>query len=403
MYTWMWLISGGIALSSAGLWAQDFNARAPHGSEQQPAFAQQTRALQIQDQTKLVAEVIAQDLEHPWGMSQLPDGRWLVTERPGRLRLITAAGQVSEPIQGLPVVDARGQGGLLDVVVKPDFTQTRQLWWSYAEPRSSGNNATAVATGYLSADERTVEKVRVIFQQQPAWDSTLHFGSRLVFDSEGRLFVTTGERSVRAARGLAQDLTTHLGKVLYLDPQSGAGMNPPIAANALAEIWSYGHRNIQAAALDQTGQLWTVEHGPRGGDELNQPQRGLNYGWPIISYGTEYTGFDVGKGLTAHEGMEQPVYYWDPVIAPSGMSFYDHDLFTGWRHSLLIGALGGQALVRLVIDNNRVVGEARYLQGWSRIRDVEVAQDGSVMVLTDAKNGALVRLRPDYALGTKKP
>ena len=403
MYTWMWLISGGIALSSAGLWAQDFNARAPHGSEQQPAFAQQTRAPQIQDQTKLVAEVIAQDLEHPWGMSQLPDGRWLVTERPGRLRLITAAGQVSEPIQGLPVVDARGQGGLLDVVVKPDFTQTRQLWWSYAEPRSSGNNATAVATGYLSADERTVEKVRVIFQQQPAWDSTLHFGSRLVFDSEGRLFVTTGERSVRAARGLAQDLTTHLGKVLYLDPQSGAGMNPPIAANALAEIWSYGHRNIQAAALDQTGQLWTVEHGPRGGDELNQPQRGLNYGWPIISYGTEYTGFDVGKGLTAHEGMEQPVYYWDPVIAPSGMSFYDHDLFTGWRHSLLIGALGGQALVRLVIDNNRVVGEARYLQGWARIRDVAVAQDGSVMVLTDAKNGALVRLRPDYALGTKKP
>ena len=403
MHKWVWLTSGVIASCSTVLWAQDFNARAPHGAEQQPAFAQQTRAPLIQDQTQLLTQVVAEGLEHPWGMTQLPDGRWLVTERPGRLRLITASGQVSEPIQGLPEVDARGQGGLLDVVVKPDFTKTRQLWWSYAEPRGSGKNATAVATGYLSADERTVQEVRVIFQQQPAWDSTLHFGSRLVFDAQGKLFVTTGERSVRSARGLAQDLTTHLGKVLHIDPQGGASTKDPIAPQALPEIWSYGHRNIQAAALDQAGQLWTIEHGPRGGDELNQPQRGLNYGWPIISYGTEYTGFDVGKGLTAQEGMEQPVYYWDPVIAPSGMSFYEHDLFTGWRHSLLVGALAGQALVRLTIENGRVVGEARYLQGWARIRDVAVAEDGSVMVLTDAKNGALVRLRPDDRQPDQKP
>lgn len=392
-YTKFFMVVSSVLLSST-LIAQDFNARSPNAGEQRPAFEGQTRAPVLKDMTQLEVQVVADGLEHPWGMVQLPDGRWLVTERPGRLRIVDEQGRVSEPIAGLPPVDARGQGGLLDVVVQPDFEQTRQVWWSYAEPQSKGENATAVATGLLSADETRLEQVKVIFQQKPAWDSTLHFGSRLVFDREGLLFVTTGERSHRSARVLAQDASTHIGKVLRIHPQGQAWDNAIGIEGALPEIWSYGHRNVQGAALDAKGQLWTIEHGPRGGDELNRPQPGLNYGWPVISYGTEYSGFDVGKGLTAQDGMEQPLYYWDPVIAPSGMVFYEHDLFSDWRGSILIGALAGQSLVRLTLEGDRITGEARYLEGQARIRDVDVAQDGAVMVLTDAPNGQLLRLSP---------
>lgn len=379
---------------SAQVYAQDFNARQPNALDQAPATPYQTRAPIIHDPLQLHTEIIAKGLEYPWGLAELPDGRWLVTERLGRLRIVSANGHISDPIQGLPLVDNRGQGGLLDVVIQPDFEQTRQIWWSYAEPREQGKNATAVATGFLTKDESRLTDVRVIFQQNPAWKSTLHFGSRLVFDQEGMLFVTTGERSNRNARVLAQDLKTHLGKVLRIHPQGQPLSNPNALPQALPEIWSYGHRNIQAAALDAKGQLWTVEHGPRGGDELNQPRAGLNYGWPEISYGTEYTGFDVGAGLTAKEGMEQPVYYWDPVIAPSGMSFYHHPLFSSWQNSVLIGGLAGQALVRLTMENGFVTGEARYLQGQGRIRDVAVAHDGAVIVLTDSPEGALLRISP---------
>ncbi len=389
----LWMMVSSLTLSIS-LGAQDFNARGPNAGDQTPAFGGQTRAPVIADTTQLEVQVIAEGLEHPWGMAQLPDERWLVTERPGRLRIIDAQGQVSAPLAGLPEVDARGQGGLLDVVVQPDFEQTRQVWWSYAKPLDQRENATAVATGILSDDETRLEQVKVIFQQNPAWDSRLHFGSRLVFDPEGMLFVTTGERSHRQPRALAQDLTTHLGKVLRIHPQGEPIDNPVSLPDALPEIWSYGHRNVQGAALDAEGQLWVVEHGPRGGDELNRPQAGLNYGWPVISYGTEYTGFDVGQGVTAQDGMEQPVYYWDPVIAPSGMSFYQHDLFPGWRNSVLIGGLATQSLVRLTLEQGQVTGEARYLEGQGRIRDVAVSKDGAVMVLTDAPNGALIRLTP---------
>ena len=388
------LMVGCSLVLSATLGAQDFNARGPNAGDQTPAFEGQTRAPVIAETFSLQTQVLTEGLEHPWGMTQLPDERWLVTERPGRLRIIDIQGQISAPIRGLPAVDARGQGGLLDVVVQPDFEKTRQLWWSYAEPRGKGQNATAVATGFLSADETALEQVKVIFQQQPAWDSNLHFGSRLVFDADGMLFVTTGERSHRQPRALAQDLTTHLGKVLRIHPQGEPLDNSMALPNALPEIWSYGHRNVQGAALDATGQLWVVEHGPRGGDELNRPEVGLNYGWPVISYGTEYTGFDVGKGLTAQTGMEQPIYYWDPVIAPSGMSFYQHDLFPDWRNSVLIGGLAAQSLVRLTLEKGEVTGETRYLEGQGRIRDVAVAKDGAVMLLTDAPNGALIRLTP---------
>lgn len=374
--------------------AQDFNADPPNAPGQRPAFAGQTRAPVIADATRLAVEVVAQGLEHPWGMVQLPDGRWLVTERPGRLRLVGADGTVSEPLRGLPEVDPRGQGGLLDIAIREDFEQSRRLWWSYAEPRGDGRNATAVATGTLDAAGGAVGDVRVIFRQEPAWASTLHFGSRLVFDREGMLFATTGERSLPRPRQLAQDVGTHLGKVLRIDPEGGPAAGNPAIPGGQPEIWSYGHRNLQAAALAPDGRLWTVEHGPRGGDELNQPQPGRNYGWPVITYGIDYSGAPIGEGLTARDGMEQPVYYWDPVIAPSGMVFYQGALFPDWQGDLLVGALAGEALVRLTLADGRVTGEARYLQGQGRVRDVDVAQDGAIMILTDAEDGALIRLTP---------
>ncbi|MBK9081431.1 MAG: PQQ-dependent sugar dehydrogenase [Rhizobiales bacterium] len=383
-----------LAAANAGR-AQDFNAAPPNARGQQPAFAGQTRAPAIVDPIRLRTTIVARGLSHPWGMAQMPDGRWLVTERPGRLRIVGADGRVSEPIAGLPPVDARGQGGLLDVAIREDFTRTRRLWWSYAEPRGEGSNGTSVATGVLSADGTRLADVRVIFRQEPAWRSTYHFGSRLVFDRKGALFVTTGERSAEQPRRLAQDVTTHLGKVLRIDPEGGPARGNPAIAGGRPEIWSYGHRNLQAAAMGPDGALWTVEHGPRGGDELNRPEAGGNYGWPLVSYGVEYSGAPIGAGVTAQEGVEQPIYYWDPVIAPSGLAFYDGDMFPTWRGSALIGGLASQALVRLTLAGERVTGEARYLEGMARIRDVDVARDGSVMLLTDDEDGALVRLTPD--------
>ncbi len=374
--------------------AQDFNAEPPNAPAQRPAFAGQTRAPVIDDRIRLQTTVVAGGLEHPWGMAQLPDGSWLVTERPGRMLIIGADGTRSDPIRGLPDVDAQGQGGLLDVVIRDDFARTRRVWWSYAEPRGDDKNATAVATGVLSADDATLTDVRVIFHQQPAWRSVNHFGSRLVFDPTGALFVTTGERYDPEPRMLAQDVGTDLGKVLRINPEGGPAAGNPTMKGGLPEIWSYGHRNIQAATLGPDGALWTVEHGPRGGDELNRPEPGRNYGWPIITYGEDYSGRPIGAGLTAHEGMEQPLYYWDPVIAPSGMVFYQGDLFADWRGSVLIGGLASQALVRLTLDGTRVTGEARYLQGEARVRDVAVARDGAVMILTDESDGALIRITP---------
>lgn len=375
--------------------AQGFNAAPPNAARQQPALDGQTRAPIIADDVTLARQVIADGLENPWGMDQLPDGGWLVTERPGRMRVIGADGTVSPPIAGLPAVDARRQGGLLDVTIAGDFAETRRVWWSFSEPRGEGRNATAVATGVLSQDGRTMTGVDVIFQQQPAWNSSAHFGSRLVFDDDGALFVTTGERSLPEPRQLAQDVSTHIGKVLRIAPSGGPAVGNPNIPGGMPEIWSYGHRNIQSAAIGPDGALWTVEHGPRGGDELNRPEPGLNYGWPVITYGQDYSGAAIGDGITTRDGMEQPVYYWDPVIAPSGMVFYDGGMFPDWQGSALIGGLRSQALVRLEIEGGRVTGEARYAQGIGRVRDVDVAPDGAVMILTDASNGALIRLTPE--------
>ncbi|MFD0981328.1 PQQ-dependent sugar dehydrogenase [Tropicimonas aquimaris] len=382
-----------LALAAAGAMAQDFNATPPNAEGQTPAFAGQTRAPVISDPVQLDREVVADGLQHPWGMDQLPDGSWIVTERPGRMRIILPDGRRSRPIDGLPEVDARRQGGLLDVTVREDFAASRQVWWSYSEPADGGRNRLAVATGVLSPDASRMEQVKVIFRQEPAVDSTMHFGSRLVFDRSGALFVTTGDR--HGPRESAQDVSTHLGKVLRISPEGGPASGNPQIAGGQPEIWSLGHRNIQGAALDGSGSLWTVEHGPRGGDELNRPEAGANYGWPVISYGREYSGAPVGQGATASDGLEQPRYYWDPVIAPSGMAFYDGALFPDWRGSVLIGGLAGQALVRLTLDDGAVTGEARYLEGRGRVRDVDVAADGAVMLLTDARDGALVRLTPE--------
>lgn len=376
--------------------AQDFNAAPPNAPEQQPAFEGQTRAPVIAEDITLKQEVLVEGLDRAWGMAPLPDGTWLITERPGNLRIYNPAdGSLSDPVAGLPEVSFTRQGGLLDVAVRDDFAETRRVWLSFAEPRGEGTDSTSVATGRLSDDGTTLEDMRVIFQQNPAWESELHYGSRLVFDNEGMLFVTTGERSNPEPRMLAQDVTTHLGKVLRLNPDGGAAEGNPGIEGGQPEIWSYGHRNMQGATLGPDGALWTVEHGARGGDEINRPDPGVNYGWPLATYGIEYGGDPIGDGETMQDGMQQPLYYWDPVIAPSGLTFYEGEMFPDWNGSLLIGGLAGQALVRVTLDGTSVTGEQRYLQGEYRIRDVDIAPDGAVLVLTDGEDGKLIRLTPE--------
>lgn len=360
-----------------------------------PAFAGQTRAPEARSGVTIGAEVIATGLRHPWAIAFLPDGRMLVSERRGRLYVITRAGRVSQPVEGLPEVHARGQGGLLDVVVGPTFATDRLIYWSYAEPRGQGLSGTSVARGRLSENADRVDDVQVIFRQMPSWRSNGHFGSRLVFDREGRLYVTLGDRQGGDSRPLAQDISTHIGKVVRINADGSTPADNPFVgrADALSEIWSLGHRNIQGADLHpDTGALWTIEHGPRGGDELNIPGAGLNYGWPVIGYGIDYNGFPIVEA-SAREGMEQPVYYWDPVIAPGDMDFYRGALFP-WRGDILIAGLGSQALVRLDIEGERVVGEERFLLGLGRLRDIAESEDGALWVITDEDNGRIVRLTP---------
>lgn len=367
----------------------------PNATSQRPAFPAQTRAPQPAQRTQWKKVALATGLVHPWSVEILPDGRFLVSERPGRMRIVTASGALGEPLAGVPAVLAQGQGGLLDLALAPDYPTSRRIFWSFAEARAEGKNGTSVATGVLSADERAIEGATVVFRQEPAWDSPLHFGSRLAFAPDGNLFVTLGERSLPESRGFAQDVSTHLGKVVRIRPDGTVPADNPFVgqAGARAEIWSYGHRNVQAATVDASGRLWTVEHGPRGGDELNHPEPGKNYGWPVIAYGEEYSGASVGEGTTARAGMEQPVYYWDPVIAPSGMASYDADLFPQWRGDLLVGGLVAQAVVRLTLADGKVQSE-EWLQMGARVRDVKVAPDGSVLVLTDEEDGGLFRLTP---------
>jgi glucose/arabinose dehydrogenase len=337
-------------------------------------------------------QTIVKGLEHPWSLAFLPDKRMLVTERPGRLRVVGADGRVSEALAGVPQVYASGQSGLLEVALSPAFDKDRLVYLSFAES-GEGGAGTAVARGRLG--ERGLENTQVMWRQQPKVGGSNHWGSRIVFRPDGTLFVTLGERFNYSER--AQDLSTTLGKVVRINSDGSAPRDNPFVnrAGARPEIWSYGHRNVQAAALHpETGQLWTVEHGARGGDELNHPEAGKNYGWPVISYGTHYSFLKIGEG-TAKLGMEQPVYYWDPVIAPSGMVIYTGDLFAGWKSNFIVGSLTPGLLVRLVMKEGKVAHEERYLGDLrERIRDVRQASDGSLYLLTDARNGQILRITP---------
>ncbi len=337
-------------------------------------------------------QTIAKGFEHPWSLAFLPDKRMLVTERPGRLRIVGADGRLSEPLAGVPQVYASGQGGLLDVALSPAFEKDRLVYLSFAES-GEGGAGTAVARGRLG--EGGLENTQVIWRQQPKVSGSNHFGSRIVFRPDGTLFVTLGDRFNHSDK--AQDLSTTLGKIVRINSDGSAPRDNPFVSRAGArpEIWSYGHRNVQAAALHpETGQLWTAEHGARGGDELNHPEAGKNYGWPVISYGTHYSFLKIGEG-TAKQGMEQPVYYWDPVIAPSGMVVYTGALFPDWKNNFLIGSLTPGGLVRLVMKDGKVAHEERYLGDLrERIRDVRQAPDGSLYLVTDSRNGQILRITP---------
>jgi aldose sugar dehydrogenase len=334
---------------------------------------------------------VATGLEHPWGMAFLPDGRLLVTERTGRLRIVGTDGKVGEPLEGVPAVSATGQGGLLDVQLDPEFAQNRLVYLSYAEPREGGNG-TAVARGTLG--ERGLDGVQVIFRQDVTINGRHHFGSRLVFDRDGRLFVTLGDRNSERAR--AQTLDSHIGKVARIERDGSVPADNPFVgrADAKPEVWSYGHRNVQGAALHPvTGELWTNEHGPRGGDELNRTLAGRNYGWPKVTYGVEYSGKSISESPTA-PGIEPPVHYWVPSIATSGLLFYTGDRFPQWRGNAFVGGLSSQQLSRLEMDGNRVVREEVLFKGVQRVRDVEQGPDGLIYLLTDQPDGQLLRIEP---------
>jgi aldose sugar dehydrogenase len=369
---------------------------APNAASQRPAFEGQTRACRVDSKVAFEAVVLAKGLERPWAVEPLPDGRFLVSEKAGRLRLISAKGEIGEPIAGVPKVDAAGQGGLLDIALSPAFASDRTIYLSFAEPREGGN-ATSVARGALSADGRSLAYVRVIFRAQPTYNGRLHYGSRLLFGPDGMLYVTLGERSDRQTRPQAQHLDSHNGKILRITPDGKPAQGNPFIgkAGALPEIWSLGHRNVQAAAFDPKGRLWEVEHGARGGDELNLVEKGKNYGWPLVTFGLEYSGAAIDGSVTDREGFERPVYYWDPVIAPSGAQFYTGELFPAWRGSLFVGGLRATRLVRLVLENDRVVGEEHLLADRGRrIRDVRQGPDGALYVVTDESNGELWKIVP---------
>jgi aldose sugar dehydrogenase len=375
------------ALASAQTAGEPVATEPPNAPDQAAAFPEQTRAPQPAEMPEVTPEVVADGLPQLWAMEFLPDGAMLVTAKEGAMHLVSADGKAGPAIEGVPEVDARGQGGLLDVALAPDFESSNQIFFSFSEPRDDGNG-TSVAAATLVADESgggTLEDVTVIFRQMPSYDGTKHFGSRLVFGPDDELYVTVGERSDVEPRVQSQDPGSGLGKVFRIDTSGEPLEDNPFVGEegAQPEIWSYGHRNMQSAALDGEGRLWTVEHGPRGGDELNMPEAGLNYGWPEITYGLEYSGAEVGKGITTQEGLEQPVYYWDPVIAPSGMALYTGDEFPESTGIVVVHLDDG-----LVAFEERVPLEAR-------VRDVKVGPDGAVYAVTedpDAATSQILRL-----------
>jgi glucose/arabinose dehydrogenase len=358
-----------------------------------PAFAGQTRVAGVQSTALYEGKVLTSELKNPWGLTSLPDGRLLITEKAGTMRIATPAGELSEAITGIPKVSSEGQGGLLGIRLDPDFARNRMVYWVFSEPLPKGT-LTAVAKGKLSADDKKIEGATVIYRATPAYKGTLHYGGRILFDKEANLVISTGERSDSVTRPQAQHLNSGLGKVIRITKEGKPVSGNPFEgkAGARPEIYSYGHRNVQGLAFHpQTGDLWENEFGPRGGDELNRIEAGKNYGWPTITYGIEYAGGKVGGAIQQQEGLEQPVYYWDPSVSPSGMTFYSSDSIPEWKNNLFIGALSGMHIVRLVIENNKVVGEERLLAGENqRFRDITQGQDGALYAVTD--QGRLYRV-----------
>jgi aldose sugar dehydrogenase len=338
---------------------------------------------------KLAVEELATGLDHPWGIAYLPDGRALVTERAGRLRILGTDNKLSAPLQGVPQVSAQGQGGLLDVALDPDFKTNRVIFFSYAEP-GPGGASTAFARAVLG--EGKLDNVTVVFRQLPKVSGNGHYGGRIVFSRQGHMFLTTGERQKMTP---SQDLMSHLGKVIRLNRDGTVPADNPFVgrSDARPEIWSYGHRNVQGAAIEpKTGDLYTLEFGPAGGDELNRPEPGKNYGWPLVSWGKHYSGEDIPDPPTRPD-LADAVKYWVPAISPSGMSFYTGAKFPQWKDNLLIGGLGAVGIVRLKLENGKVVDE-EHIELGARIRDVDQAPDGSIIALTDDSDGKILRLRP---------
>jgi aldose sugar dehydrogenase len=373
----------------------------PEVPEFKPAFPGQTRAPRARSQVRFQVKEIAEGFEKPWAIAFLPDRRMLVTEKhTGRLFIVTPAGEKSEAVSGLPKVDGRDQGGLLDVEVAPDYAQSSLIYWTYYEPREGGNGLAVARARLVDGKAPRIEALQVIFRMQPTLDSTKHAGGRLVFAPDGKVFVGLGERSILEGRKQARDLASHLGKVVRIARDGSVPEDNPYAgrAGARPEIWSSGHRNVLSAALDAQKRLWVVEMGPQGGDELNLVDKGKDYGWPTIGYGEEYSGARIHESTQA-PGLEQPIYYWDPVISPSGMVIYSGAAFPEWKGNIFIGSLSKKALVRLVVENDRVVGEEHLLTDDvdERIREVVEGPDGALYVLTDESDGKLLVLRPATA------
>lgn len=364
-------------------------------TDYEPAFAGQTRVAGMKTATELDIKVLSEGLVNPWGIAVLPDGRLLITEKGGTMRIATTTGELSAPIIGLPPVNSNGQGGLLGLTIDPDYSNNRMVYWCFSED-INGGTLTAVAKGRLSDDESKIENPIVIYRATPSFAGTLHYGGRILFDKNGNLFISTGERSSLETRPKAQDLSTGLGKIVHITKEGKPVSDNPFIStpNAMPENYSYGHRNVQGLAVHpQTGDLWECEFGPRGGDEVNLIKAGKNYGWAEITYGIEYSGKEINNGLTQKEGMEQPIYYWDPVVSPSGMTFYSGDLIPEWKNNLFIGCLSGSHIVRLDIRDNKVVGEERLLADQQqRFRDVQQGKDGALYAVCDGVHGRLYRI-----------
>jgi len=375
-------------LGTTSIFAQNSVETGKPSADYKPAFAGQTRIKAVKTTVPLNVSVINSKLESPWAISVMPDGRFLITQKEGTMVILLANGTLSKKITGLPKVDASGQGGLLDVTLAPDFAKSRMVYWAYSEPQSKGV-LLAIAKGKLAANETSIENQTIIYRATPAYTGKLQYGSRIVFDKNGNLFVSTGERSGNDIRIQAQHLNSSLGKILHLTPAGKAVANGPFAktADAKPEVFAYGLRNPDGLAINpQTGELWEAEFGPKGGDEVNIIKPGKNYGWPIITYGTEYSGRKVGDGIQQKAGMEQPIYYWNPSISPGSIAFYTGNL-TEWKNNLFVGGLGGAHIIRLVIKANKIVGEERLLEDKSeRWRDLVTGKDGALYAVTDSGN-----------------